>query len=310
MGAYEKRRILVVVKTYPNPSQTYGETVCCAGVDLDTRRWVRMYPITFRRLIDRRFAKYQIIECLATAPRGDNRPESLRVDQDSIAFVGKPLASGPAGWRRRMALLPDPDESLEVIRAAQATNGTSLGMIRPRAIDDLIIAKATSWTDRQRRYLRQQRLGLDEPLAQEMKELEQIPWTFSYRFHCNSDNCATQHELQIEDWEIGEAYRKWSRSTKQDWRDMIRQKFLSELPGRDLHLVVGNLAKHHQAFVIIGLVRPPRLEVNGGYVQQSLDFMGEQGSVAGVRIGLEAQQTDALRNDEAEESLELFPDEP
>jgi hypothetical protein len=47
---YEPRRLLVVVKTYPNPSHSYGETVCCAGVDLATGRWVRMYPITFRRL--------------------------------------------------------------------------------------------------------------------------------------------------------------------------------------------------------------------------------------------------------------------
>jgi hypothetical protein len=31
-----EKRILVVVKTYPNPSSTYGETVCCAGVDLRT----------------------------------------------------------------------------------------------------------------------------------------------------------------------------------------------------------------------------------------------------------------------------------
>jgi hypothetical protein len=48
MTGCEQRRILVVVKTYPNPSQAYGETVCCAGVDLDTRRWVRIYPIEIR----------------------------------------------------------------------------------------------------------------------------------------------------------------------------------------------------------------------------------------------------------------------
>lgn len=37
--------------------------MCCAGVDLDAGRWVRMYPTTFRRLADKRLAKYQVITC-------------------------------------------------------------------------------------------------------------------------------------------------------------------------------------------------------------------------------------------------------
>lgn len=95
--SYEKKRLLVVVKTYPNPSHAYGETVCCAGVDLATGHWVRMYPITFRRLAGKQFAKYQIIECQAAKPRkGDFRPESLRIDQDTIKLVGDPLPASPA----------------------------------------------------------------------------------------------------------------------------------------------------------------------------------------------------------------------
>ena len=113
---YEPKRILVVVKTYPNPSQTHIETVCCAGVDLDTGGWVRMYPITFRRLADHRFKKYQVIECQATKPRNDARPESLRVDQGSIKLIGQVIPSSDR-WRRRMALLPAPSGSLEEIKA-------------------------------------------------------------------------------------------------------------------------------------------------------------------------------------------------
>ncbi len=135
MSAYETRRLLVVVKTYPTPSQKYGETVCCAGVDLATGRWVRMYPITFRRLADRRFAKYQVINCRATRPRDDNRPESLRIDQDSIQLVGRVMPAGKAGWTRRMALLPPVARSLEEVRERQATDGTSIAMVRPLRVD-------------------------------------------------------------------------------------------------------------------------------------------------------------------------------
>ena len=121
---YEPKRILVVVKTYPNPSQAHGETVCCAGVDLETGRWVRMYPITFRRLADNRFRKYQVIECQATKPRNDARPESLRVDQDSIKLIGQvvPRVIEPDNSRGRLA-----DHT-------KATHSAAHGPIRPSFI--------------------------------------------------------------------------------------------------------------------------------------------------------------------------------
>ena len=31
----ETAEVMITVKTYPNPSETYGETVCVAGVRLD-----------------------------------------------------------------------------------------------------------------------------------------------------------------------------------------------------------------------------------------------------------------------------------
>lgn len=308
-SGYEKKRILVVVKTYPNPSQSYGETVCCAGVDLDTRRWVRMYPITFRRLADRRFVKFQEITCAATHPRDDTRPESLRVDQDTIRLVGERMPTGVRGWRRRMAALPPPSRSLEAIRDAQLTNRTSLGMFRPRQVLALVIRKAEPWTERKKAYLRQEHLNLGEATSRELRELEQIPWTFSYRFICDDERCTKPHTLQIIDWEIGESYRRWSKLYGDGWEGKLRQKYERELPANDLHLVVGNIAKHPHTFIIVGLVRPPRPKVDSRNVQESLNLMGEQGAVASVGVGLETEQADALARDEREERLELFPDE-
>jgi hypothetical protein len=308
MREYQKRRILIVVKTYPNPSKAHGETVCCAGVDMDTGRWVRVYPITFRQLAGRQFAKYQIIECRARTPRSDKRPESVQVDLDSIQPIGEPLPAGDEGWRSRMSLLPRPDASLERIRAAQARDGTSLGMFRPKRIEKLLIEAAKPWTERQRSHLQQQRLGLGEEATRELTELKQIPWSFSYRFSCDDASCLKPHTLQVLDWEIAESYRSWSR-TYPDWEERIRQRYERELPARDLHLVVGNLAKRHRTFVIIGLVRPPGAKMDGGYVQQALDLVSEEGAVAGGGVGLETQQADSLGDDEGQEPLELFPDE-
>ena len=303
------RRILVVVKTYPNPSQSYVETVCCAGVDLDSRSWVRMYPITFRRLADKKFAKYQVITCAVGRPRGDNRPESLRVDQDTIELVGEPMPAGDHGWRRRMSSLPLPARSLEEIQEAQRRDGTSLGMFRPKEIKRLVKRKAKPWSERQRAALLQQRLSLGEAELAELADLEQIPWSFAYEFTCDDDRCGG-HELGILDWEIGESYRQWSREYGDRWEEVLRAKYEVELPGRDLHFVVGNLAKRRRTFEIIGLVRPPRPKmVDSGFVQESLDLMGEQRSVTGAGVGLEAEQADPLGLDERHEALELFPGE-
>ena len=49
--------------------------------------------------------------------------------------------------------------------------------------------------------------------------------------------------------------------------------------------------------------------MDSAYVQQSLDLMGQERAVTGKRIGLEAQEADALAGDERDEALELFPDE-
>jgi hypothetical protein len=231
------------------------------------------------------------------------------MDQDSIRLIGEPLPAGPAGWRRRMALLPPPARSLEEIHEAHATNGTSIGMFRPRQVERLVIERAGPWTPRQESFVRQQRLGLGEAVAREMHELEHLSFTFSYRFRCDDERCSKGHTLQILDWEIGESYRSWSRSDPNGWEEKIRQRYERELPERDLHLVVGNLAKHPHSFVIIGLVRPPRPEMDGGNVQQTLDLMGEQRAVTDQGIGLEAEQADALGGDEGEQSLNLFPDE-
>ena len=85
---FEKKIILVTVKAYPNPSKTYGETVCCAGVDLDTLQLIRLYPIPFRDLdYDKKFKKYSIIEVACTKTPDDKRPESYKVNAETIKVL-------------------------------------------------------------------------------------------------------------------------------------------------------------------------------------------------------------------------------
>ena len=94
------------------------------------------------------------------------------------------------------------------------------------------------------------------------------------------------------------------------WEAKLRQRYEVELPAADLHFVVGNLNARRHVFEIIGLVYPPRSKMaDSGFVQETLDLMGEKRPVAGTGVGLEAQEADALGFDEGHEDLELFPGE-
>jgi hypothetical protein len=59
--AWDTRKFLVVVKTYPNPSASTNEAVCTAAVD-ETGALTRLFPIPFRTLAEgQRFKKWQWI---------------------------------------------------------------------------------------------------------------------------------------------------------------------------------------------------------------------------------------------------------
>jgi hypothetical protein len=84
-------RVLITVKTYPNPSVKYDELVCNAGF-LENGKWVRIYPIKFRALpYQQQYKKYNWIELDLLRKTDDFRQESYRprqgIDED-IKIVG------------------------------------------------------------------------------------------------------------------------------------------------------------------------------------------------------------------------------
>lgn len=48
-GKHQKRRVRILVKAFPQPSNKHEETVCCAGVTEDGLELLRLYPIRYRR---------------------------------------------------------------------------------------------------------------------------------------------------------------------------------------------------------------------------------------------------------------------
>ena len=119
----------ILVKAFPQPSQQYEETVCCAGITEDGREMLRLYPIRYRRLNrSQKFDRYDLVALETFQPTSDPRPESVRVIEDSIAIIaGRTLPKS----KRFKLWLPFVANSLEALQQENIKTGRSLGIICP-----------------------------------------------------------------------------------------------------------------------------------------------------------------------------------
>jgi len=261
----ERVRILITVKTYPIPSGKYDELVCTAGVREDGS-FIRLYPIPFRDLdYEQQYRKYQWIEVEAEKHRGrDARKESYRPDCDTLRMDGEPIAPGKDQlWSERAKFaLARRAASLEELREQQARDRTSLGVIRPKKVLDLVAVKEEGeWKPAFLAALKQSRLF--ETRKQSKVPPRKVPWKFQYKFVCDDSRC-TGHQMMIEDWEVGRLYWRLIDEGRTDQEAVagVKQKFLSQIcgPDRDTHFFVGTILAHPKSWVVIGAFWPKRLE--------------------------------------------------
>jgi hypothetical protein len=149
------------------------------------------------------------------------------------------------------------------IRRRERNDRTSLAVFRPARIDDLVIEERDIKADKQamaREFAAQGSLftGLGhEERSRQLRELEQIPYSFKYRYRCSERDCRG-HEQSIIDWEIVQFYRQVRNY--ENWRERIRNRWLGKLCGddRDTAFFVGNQHLHRTTFMILGVWWPPR----------------------------------------------------
>ena len=114
---------IILVKASPHVGKKHGETVCCAGVD-DSGRWLRLYPVTFRTLDQaQQFKRWDRIKFCWHKPKDDQRPESLRVDHQSIEIVGTLKPRGRLNFLSRLEVT-----SIDQVEA----QGKTFALLRPR----------------------------------------------------------------------------------------------------------------------------------------------------------------------------------
>ena len=260
----EDARVLITVKTAPQPSEKYGDTVCVAGIRIDGGRheWVRLYPIAFRWLDkDAKFKKYDIVDLEVRRRDQDTRPESYSPTKDSIKVV-KHLAD----WKARQSILQDVPRTTtcELRREAlKRHDAPSLGMIGVASIDAVRFEPHPGWNEAEQRKIakafdqtRTSLFGSDH-----MPPVLVTPrFKFGYRYHCMDSHCPG-HTGQLLDWELNELERRIHGDDKtlkaevtKRFRDMIFA------PTRETSFYMGNFEdpKKRQNFSVLGVHYPTR----------------------------------------------------
>ena len=254
MSLYERKRILITVRTYPTPAWQGIEVSCTAGMTNDDE-WIRLFPIPYRFLSeDKRFRKYQWIEADVTKA-SDYRPESYHVDIDSIEIVSERLPPKSKWKERKKLLAPLLSPSLCYLKAQRDRKKfPTLGFFKPKTITGFDMQPVDpNWSESEMGKLRQQPLFQSAPAHQ----LEKIPFRFKYRFTCDEAECPG-HDMNCTDWELGQSYRRWRREYGEaEWEEKFRMRYEHDMMEKNAtHFFVGTLRSHPASWIIVGLFYP------------------------------------------------------
>jgi hypothetical protein len=255
----EKLKVLITVKTYPNPSKKYNEVVCTAGVR-ESGDFIRLYPINFRDLpYNSKFKKYQWIEVLAEKHMGqDRRKESYRPDTISIKMLGEPIPTDHGDWSDRgKIVLQKVSQSIEELKVRYRENRTSLGIIKPKVIKDLVVVDdEREWKPSAKARMQQYHLWETSTSKEPPRKL---PFKFRYIYESEDTHC-TGHEQAIIDWEVGRLFWRLRDmgATEKEAKDKIKYKFLNQLcaSDKDTHFYVGNLLQYPKSWLVLGVYYP------------------------------------------------------
>jgi hypothetical protein len=248
MAQTRTERALVLVKAFPQPSQKYEETVCCAGIN-PLGEFVRLYPVRYRHLrADQQFVRWDVIEYEQERPSNDPRPESRHISEDSIRVVQR--ASQLSDDARVASWAPHVSESLVALRAANVESGKSLGIVKPDQGSVRFRPRKLQAGSPEARQLSSDFKQVSLIDANPLPDLV-VEYEFSYRF----TSAGNKHDMKTHDWEVQAAYFAYKRRYGESALDKLREEYEVSIPSRHLHLVMGTMLAHPRQFIAIGLLR-------------------------------------------------------
>lgn len=234
---------IILVKASPHVSQKYGETVCCAGVTLRSE-WLRLYPVTFRRLEDaKKFKRWDRIRFKWWKPKDDPRPESRRVDQQSIEIIGELRKS------ERQRLLAN---LIVTSLSETVAQGKSLALLRPQNSRFIIEPKSSEEIYLEKREYESICKQQDMFFQQELLPLGPCPFKFKYSYRTDDGH----REGTCQDWETDATFFRWRNQYGEEQALKHMQRvFGEEYPSKGMLLAMGTHSRYPGVWLINGVMR-------------------------------------------------------
>jgi hypothetical protein len=263
-----KTSVLILVKAAPRPSRKYGDTICVAGLQggLENPHWIRLYPVPFRYLDgDRRFRKYQMINVITRDAGADKRPESRKINAESIELRSqlKPW-SARAEWVERIA---GPTMCGMMAAVRHNLNAPSLGAIRPAQAEGLAFERHPGWTAEQLQRFEDYRNQGDLFSEVPPRMLDAPRFVVSLKYRCEAQACGG-HDQRIIDWELNALQFRCRDLPDDELRASIVDKFFGNpfAEHKSPLIFVGNQEnpQRRASFTVLGLYYPRREEAEKG----------------------------------------------
>jgi hypothetical protein len=155
-----------------------------------------------------RFHAFQFIEAIVERDRTDPRPESYRVDTQSIVVKETIPPKEHSQRRRYLEQSPHFCQSVEELKERQKSKGTSLGIIIPESILDCSVKLRPEPEREEWRAQEQARAAQEKLFGEPTKPLDFPAAIFLVKWKCDDKNCVG-HEMGLHQWGIHELYRKY-----------------------------------------------------------------------------------------------------
>ncbi len=237
-----KEKALILVKALPHVGKGHGEIVCCAGLTPEGE-WRRQFPIRFRYLSgDRKFKRWQWVEYSWRKPKDDGRPESRRIEEDSI----EPQTLMPVAQRARF-LSPVIVDSTDVA----TSRGQTLALIRPTDVRFSWRQKTKTEVENERQtyaIAAKQLSFLDE----ELSALKPCPYEFRFDYRA----AGAPHRHTCLDWETAATfYRRRKELGEERALTSMKKTFNEDYPSKGMVLALGTHSRRPAQWLLVGVLR-------------------------------------------------------
>lgn len=262
-----KKKILIVVKTYPTRSKKYQELVCTAGLD-EKGNWYRIYPIPTKTLKEYEWLKkYTWIEAEIDKNYKDPRIESYKINVSSVKLLN--IISTDKNWQYRKDIVfrAKVFYNLKEIIIKSKKNELSLCLFKPKTYLNVYFEKIKreNYSEKEKKEFINANLNLFEHTSCEVEfnAMPSLPYRIKLEF---KDNNGEKSKMTILDWEINQLYWNLKNSKKDDEKIKadIKNKLFWMIKNRDLYLILGTMRQMHgwtkNPFTIIGLFYPPKVK--------------------------------------------------